>query len=330
MLPGFFRVLIITCCLALSAVVPSIAQGRADLWVMPDTEPWNVAHKVSKGETVFMLARRYHVPPAILADANGLSYSDGLKENSTVIVPLGAYNLQASKPANPGEAKTLYYKVEPGDDLYRISRHAGVARKILAQWNNLEAGEVRPGQILLVGWVLYDATAINNTPVVATTPPVRTVAPPIRQVPQRDTPKYVMPQQQQQQQHTEPVKTDDVAAEDTIEKPPAPPASLEALYAEQTQNGANVVTEKGTAGFYKVTTNARGVAALAFHNKAAKGSVIKVKNVNNGRYVYVKVIGPVPMTKQYHNCIIGLSDKVQAVLGVKDSKVFCELSYGGY
>lgn len=327
MLPGFFRVLM-ACCLSLLAVVPSMAQSRSDLWVMPDTEPWNIAHKVSKGETVFMLARRYHVPPAILADANGLSYSDGLKENSTVIVPLGAYNLQTSRPYNPGESKTLYYKVEPGDDLYRISRHAGVARKILAQWNNLETGDVRPGQILLVGWVLYDATAINNTPVVTATPPVRTVTPPARPVQQRDTPKYVM-QQQQQPQQAEPVRTDD-AEEDTIEKQPAPPASLEALYAEQTQNGANVVTEKGSAGFYKVTTSAKGVAALAFHNKAAKGSVIKVKNINNGRYVYVKVIGPVPMTKQYHNCIIGLSDKVQAVLGVRDAKVFCELSYGGY
>ena len=274
-----------------------------------------------------MLARRYHVPPAILADANGLSYSDGLKENSTVIVPLGAYNLQASRPENPGESKSLYYKVEPGDDLYRISRHAGVARKILAQWNNLEAREVRPGQILLVGWVLYDATAINNIPVVTTTqkvppPPVRTVTIPVRPVPQRDTPKYVM-------QQPEAVRTDDIV-EDTIERQPAAPASLEALYAEQTQSGANVVTEKGTAGFYKVTTNARGVAALAFHNKAAKGSVIKVRNINNGRYVYVKVVGPLPLTKQYHNCIIGLSDKVQAVLGVRDTKVFCELSYGDY
>lgn len=301
-------------------------QDKTDLWVMPEVEPWNVAHKVTKGETIFMLARRYHVPPAILADANGLTYNDGLKENTTVIVPLGAYNLQSVKPATPGEFRTLYYKVEKGDDLYRISRHAGVSQKIMVQWNNLEGREIKPGQILRVGWVLYDATAINNMPATAasTAAPSQTTVtqpPPVRKA--NDTPKYVM------QPPVVPMAETDPDTLDTA--PPAPaPASLEALYLEQTQNGENVVVEKGSAGFYKVTTNAKGVAAIAFHNKAAKGTVIKVKNLNNGRYVFVKVLGPVPLTKQYHNCIIGLSDKVQAVLGVKDTKAFCELAYGGY
>jgi LysM repeat protein len=324
---SFQQFILVTCCLLLPFF--SWSQGRTDLWVMPDVAPWNIAHKVAKGETVFMLARRYHVPPAILADANGLTYNDGLKENSTVIVPLGAYNLQSVKPATPGESRTLYYKVEKGDDLYRISRHAGVSQKVMIQWNNLEGRDIKPGQILLVGWVLFDATAINNVPVtpVANTKPVSTssaqpAVPPVRKV--NDTPKYVM---------LNPATTPEPPIDtDTVETaPPAPaPASLEALYLEQTQNGENVVVEKGSAGFYKVTTNTKGVASIAFHNKAAKGSVIKVKNLNNGRYVFVKVLGPVPLTKQYHNCIIGLSDKVQAVLGVKDTKAFCELSYGGY
>lgn len=331
MLPKIFQqFIILTCSLLMSHF--AWGQDKTDLWVMPEVEPWNVAHKVTKGETVFMLARRYHVPPAILADVNGLTYSDGLKENSTVIVPLGAYNLQSVKPSTPGEFKTLYYKVEKGDDLYRISRHAGVSQKIMVQWNNLDGREIKPGQILRVGWVLYDGTAINGTPavVVNAKPGAATAVPPqttgtqgpaVRKV--NDTPKYVM------QSPVVPVIETDSDAVDTA--PPAPaPASLEATYLEQTQNGENVVIEKGSAGFYKVTTNAKGVAAIAFHNKAAKGTVIKVKNLNNGRYVFVKVLGPVPLTKQYHNCIIGLSDKVQAILGVKDTKAFCELNYGAY
>ena len=94
MLPRSFLFYIVVFCFSFLTVLPLSAQSRTDFWVMPDATPWNIAHRVGKGETVFMLARRYHVPPAILADANGLTYNDGLKENSTLIVPLGAYNLQ--------------------------------------------------------------------------------------------------------------------------------------------------------------------------------------------------------------------------------------------
>ena len=312
------------------------AQGREDLWVMPNVEPWNIAHRVTKGETIFMLARRYHVPPAILADANGLTYNDGLKDNTTLIVPLGAYNLQAERPANPGEAKALYYKVQKEDNFHRISRHTNVSQKVLAGWNNMEGRDVYPGQTLLVGWVLYDATSVNNVPVAAiNNNPRGNVPAPVKPSPasvrQADTPKYVMrgPNNSAQPNSTITALTDpqpDTTATDT---PPAP-NSLEAQYLEETSNGENVVNEKGAASFYKVTSTAKGVASIAFHNKAAKGSVIKVKNTNNGRYVYVKVMGPVPTTKQYYNCIIGLSDKVQKVLGVRDAKAFCELSYAGY
>jgi len=88
--------------------------------------------------------------------------------------------------------------------------------------------------------------------------------------------------------------------------------------------------EKGTAAFYAITSPAAGAADYAFHNNAARGAVIRVKNINNGRVVFVKVLGPLPSTKQYAGCIIGLSDKAKALLGVHDTKAFCELSYGGY
>lgn len=308
------------------AGLPSQAQPqtRRDLWVTSGPEGWNIIHPVQKGETLFMLARRYHVPPAILADANNLTYNDGLKEHTPVVVPLGAYNLQTTKPANTTDAKALYYKAGPEDNLYRISRHSNVPQRTLLQWNNLTDKEVHAGQVLLVGWVLYDPTNVANPADHPVTPAPqvihRTLPPPVKQ----DTPKYVL---QRDHTTTPPVVMDTA---DTTAAPTPPVSTIEALFKEQTQNGQNIVFEKGSAAFFNLSGQAKGAAVFAFHNKAAKGSVIRVKNLNNGRVVFVKVLGPLPLTKQYYNCIIGLSGSAKAALGVRDTKAFCELSYAGY
>lgn len=317
--------------LLLLGSISAAAQAKNDLWVVAKEDGWSIQHKVQKGETLFSVSRRYHVPPAILAEANGLTYQDGLKEGSTVNVPLGAYNMQTSRPQSTVDTRALYYKVRPEDNLYRISRRASVSQRTLQEWNQLSGNTVSGGQTLLVGWILYDATPFNAVPGVAppittgtsgikvTTgmpkPVVVTPPPPVVNKPKvtYDTPKYVMQ-----------------GAPDTLvhEGRPAPaPNSLEAAYDLQTQDGQNATTEHGAAAFYAITSKTKGAAAYAFHNTAPRGTVIKVRNVNNGRYVFVKVIGPLPMTKQYVNSIIGLSNAAKAALGVKEARAFCELSY---
>ena len=323
------RVLFLILFFAFNSFYDAAAQSRQDLFVTVTDNTWNIAHTVQKGETVFMLARRYHVPPAILADANNLSYQDHLKEFSTVTVPLGAYNLQTQKPVNMAEARALYYKVTGDDNLYRISRHAGVPQRTLAQLNNLQNNEVTTGQKILVGWVLYDATQASVAMPTTTTIPkpttvVKTSLPAVRPAP----PVVVNTQV--------PVRNDSVIPEavtniNTDSMPSLPPVvTLKDLFDEQTMQEQNLVWEKGTAAFFSMTTQAKGASVYAFHNKASKGSVIRVKNMNNGKIVYVKVLGPMPNTKQYYNCIIGLSGSAKAALGVRDDKAFCELSYAGY
>jgi LysM repeat protein len=306
------------------------AQGSGELMVTVSEDTWNITHTVQRGETVFMLARRYHVPPAILADANKLSYQDGLRVGSTIAIPLGAYNLQTVKPGNMADARSLYYKVKSEDNLYRISRHAGLPQRTLVQWNNLQSNEVTLGQKLLVGWVLYDATQIAApaatvppAQVTVATLPVRKPAEVVRPVPARPAPSNTPPVSEVVLPVTSPMADTNIGT-------PQPVVTLQDLFEEQTMQGQNIVWEKGAAAFFSMTTQAKGASVYAFHNKAAKGSVIRVKNMNNGRIVYVKVLGPVPMTKQYHNCIIGLSSSAKAALGVRDDKAFCELSYAGY
>lgn len=105
---------------------------------------------------------------------------------------------------------------------------------------------------------------------------------------------------------------------------------LKDLWEDQTMGGKNVVIEKGSGGFYNLTVNTDEAPWLAFHNSASKGSVIRVRNLNNGKVIFVKVIGPLPAGKHFYGCILGLSNVAKQALGVHENKVFIEMNYAGY
>lgn len=104
-------------------------------------------------------------------------------------------------------------------------------------------------------------------------------------------------------------------------------SALELLWEQQTVGGQNAITEKATAGFY---STGAGAGVYAFHDTAPRGSVLRVKNLNNDRVIYVKVLAPIPVTKQFKGCTLGLTNSAKAALGAHDAKIFCEISYMGY
>lgn len=276
------------------------AQTRDSLFVSYEKERLVIHHKVSLGETVFMLARRYHVPAAVLADANGLTYSDGLEKGQKVYIPVGPYNQQTTKPVN-GSARPVYYKVSATDNLYRISKMASLTQHDVQEFNDLPDNTIRPGQVLMLGWVAYDVKDIpsGNPPVV-----------------EKKEDKYetviVMPQQQ------------DTTRQRVL-------TNEEKLYLQQTNNEQAVFDEKGTAVFYEMPGKVGSKRTFfAFHNTVAKGTIIKVYNPGTEKTTFVKVLGPIPGTKQYHGSVIAISEGAKQALGVTDNRTWCELKYAAY
>lgn len=107
-------------------------------------------------------------------------------------------------------------------------------------------------------------------------------------------------------------------------------SALEIEWEGQTDMGQNATLEKGSAGFFPMNGHAVGAGNYAFHATAARGTVIRVRNLNNNVVVFVKVLGPLPDAKRFSGCIIGMSDKIKRALGVQENKAFCELTYVGY
>lgn len=276
--------------------------AQDSLFVIEKSGKWIIPHSVSKGETIFTIARNYHVPPAMLADANGINYSTNLLPGTIINVPLSTYNHVNQKPANNDE-RELFYRVQDRDNLFRIAQYAGVRQKQLQEWNSLTDNNVTPGETLLVGWVLYDETNIIAAP--ATNK---------KKVVNEDSVASSV--------------TQTIASDTTVRS--ANSILEENTYNSQTNNGLNIITEKGKVVFYdmvgKVKTKG-GSIYYAFHNTAPRGRVIKVYDPGTDKTVYAKVLGPLPQTKQYAGAIMGMSSGAKKELGVNENKTWCEISY---
>lgn len=306
--------------ICLFVCMPVIAQDK--FYVQQKGKDLVIEHTVKRGETVFSLARRYHVPPSMLADFNGVNYQTQLREGSVMEIPVAAFNHIEDAPRNMSDARPIYYKAED-DNVNKIGRNVGVPSRKIEEWNKLPGNKVRKGEELMVGWILYDATDMNrehqqnNIKVkenavrgdwstrASNERMERELPEPPREYPRRDSVIIIK-------------RTADTVAALSPD---------EALYMSQTLNEQRVVTEKGPAVFFP-SANKAPKSYYAFHNTVRRGGIIKVHNPGTGQSVFVKVIGAIPATAQYHGAVIGISELAKRDLGVSEKKMFCEISYG--
>lgn len=286
--------------LLLLSVTAITLQAQDTLWVKQENGHPYLVHHVEHGENLFLLSRRFSVPPAVLADQNHISYQDGLAEGSRFKVPVDRYNFVRIESVV--KSRPIFYRALRDDDLRDISRMFNVSQSTIQRWNRMESPEVTPGETLQVGWIAYDPAQVPFP--AAKTDTAITVA-----APERQTGRGVPPD------------TAVTAISDTVKK-----TRYERLYEQQTM-GRSVSEESGAAAFYPLRTKATAGVYYAFHNTAARGSILKITNPANGRTIYAKVIGSVPKLKTYHNCIVGLSNNAIPALGAKDMRMFCNLNY---
>ena len=288
-------------------------------------------HRVSGGETLFALSRRYKVSVDQLTAANP-ELKNGLGIGVVLLVPRPTAGASAGKtPA----AKTTYtpktaaatsaapasYTVAKGETLFAIARRFQLKPADLIRLNKLPAdGAVRVGQQLTL-------TAAAETAAAATavvTPPKTTPAKPAATEPK--TPA-IDPSKPAQIATVTPPTPAEKAAEKEAEKREAE-RRIEAEKQENTPTRVsevvNRVTESGMgAGIDKSVSD----KYLALHKTAPVGTIMQVKNAANGQSVYVRVIGKLPDTGENNNVLVRLSPRAVQKLGTNDSRFRVETSY---
>lgn len=269
----------------------AFAQEEDSLFAVKKGAKWAIKYTVKPRENARMLAKRFFISEGVLTYANDEQTMRTLSAGDVIFIPVTKENYLVSKPSMyTSDFHNLYYHVAAKDEIGILSTYAGIMKSDMRTWNNLKGNTLTIDQVLFIGWVkMMDKDTANPESLTAYPEPKKKV----------------------------------VVVVDTTKVPV--PGGLDTVYNRQTNNGLNVLTEKGTAVFFEKT--GKNNIYYAFHNETPRGSIIKVSNPGSGKTIYVKVIGPIPDTKLFANCIIGICNAAKDALGITDSKAWCELSY---
>ena len=139
----------------------------------PAAVPANGLHTVRTKETLYGIARLYHISPRDLEAWNGLPLNPALQIGQQLrVTPPEAESAQpkatptpttAPTPAKapiapeaaptkpqPATPTTVQHTVQAGESMYGISRKYGVTIRQIMEWNNKPDFNVRPGEVLTV------------------------------------------------------------------------------------------------------------------------------------------------------------------------------------
>src|SRR5437867_2397647 len=114
-----------------------IADIPADKWVS-----WR-RHRVETGETLTSIAKKYHVTPMAVADANSLERNAALEAGEKLIIP-------ATQPQSETKRRLISYHVRRGDTFLGIADRFSVSADDLRKWNRLGSNRVRRGMVLRI------------------------------------------------------------------------------------------------------------------------------------------------------------------------------------
>lgn len=152
-----------------------LAENSADGKAGPAAvSPQNlVLHTVQSGETISQLAKRYNVPPHMIASWNGLKDLHRIKAGQQLAFYLqDNFEQLDSRPVRTNEAKVVlsttdkkrkpdssvtYYQVRGGDTLWDIAKKFQVTPQKIKRWNKLKDNTIYPGHRLLLKLAAGDA-----------------------------------------------------------------------------------------------------------------------------------------------------------------------------
>ena len=281
-----------------------------------------VKHRVTGGETLTAVARRYHVTLDQLNAANP-QIKNGLGIGQVVYVPRAAAG--KASPAAPATAAQApgkgpvtvpaRYTVRKGETLFGIAQKFQLSPDELIKLNSLPAGgAVRLGQqLLLTGSEAGAGKAATVRP--AETEAVPTPKP--GETPAPDKPAEVATVTPERGKDREKDKSKDERKDERKdEKEDRSPTRASEVLGRVVETGLGAPIEKSVTDKY-----------LALHKTAPTGTIMQVRNSMNGLSVYVRVIGKLPDTGENNNILVRLSPRAVQKLGTSDAKFRVETNY---
>jgi LysM repeat protein len=336
--------------LILLFAVPLYSLAQEKLYVQGTSPNLYLNHVVAPKEGFYKIARNYNINPQKLAAYNAINYEKGPNVGATIKIPLTQDNFSQDDTISGDEVLVpLYHIIQEKDGLYRISTmYNKVPISQLEKWNNMQGEAISKGTPFIVGYlkvkknvsvlaapapapteVTTIITPTQNEPVVVAPPtPVKKDSPiltPVVAAPvKKETPKAVA-QPVTKKHDVKPVtktETPVVTADVTTNE-----GAFKVNYLKQTDNG-KTTKEQGSGAFFKSTSGWVETKYYCLQNNASPGTIIKVSNPDNGKIIYVKVLGPMPDISQNSDLVILVGNAAADALGAdKNGKFNCTLEY---
>ncbi|RSK43910.1 LysM peptidoglycan-binding domain-containing protein [Hymenobacter rigui] len=296
-----------------------------------------IKHRVTPGETLYGVARRYKVPVEDIVEANS-GQKGALVTGQVILVPRNRVVLtQPAAPkataAAPAATRALatdargnkVYKVEPGVTLFAIARRFQTTPAELSRLNGFPANyNVRVGESVIVAGTAAAAPAARPSTPVAATRPAPTARPERDEEAERDAREA---REKEARERAARERARDSASSPAI-TPATPATTAPAAEREKAPTRASeIVRRVSESGLATAIQTDASDKYLALHKTAPVGTIMEVKNIMNGQSVYVRVIGQLPDTGENTNILVRLSKRAVQRLATPDQRFRVETNY---
>jgi LysM repeat protein len=261
-------------------------------------------HLVELGDNLFRIAQQYNSTIEHIWEANPSIVDNTIIPGQVIKVPRDSKAGVAAIP--PGEmtppstseagrpaldpSQFVYHEVGQGQTLFSISRLYSVTIEELQEWNKLTGYDLSIGQVLIVS--AHGELKVYDDEKAGVTSYQPSAAPIRRQVSVNNR--------------------QDV---------------LYQRYVEDGRSGMMIRKERGAAEKLITSNPQMQDVYYALHKSAPVGSVMKVMNLVNRKYVFVTVLAPLPSITENDDVQIKLSPAATKELVMLDGKSLVELSY---
>jgi LysM repeat protein len=295
-----------------------------------------IKHRVTPGETLYGVARRYKVPVEDIVEANS-GQKGALVTGQVILVPRNRVVL--TQPAAPKATAATsaatralatdargnkVYKVEPGVTLFAIARRFQTTPAELARLNGFPASyNVRVGESVIVA-----GSASAPTPATRPSTPVAAARPVPTARPERDEEAERDAREARDKEARERAARE--RARDSASSPAITPATPAAPVPEREKaptRASEIVRRVSESGLATAIQTDASDKYLALHKTAPVGTIMEVKNIMNGQSVYVRVIGQLPDTGENTNILVRLSKRAVQRLATPDQRFRVETNY---
>ncbi len=261
----------------------------------------------------------------------------------------------------------LYYVVKEKEGLYRVAaNHNNLLLETLKKWNHISGDGVQIGTKLIVGYLKVKkqlsylakngiGTVIGADVMAAVTPVEKKMAEPEKKLSAATESKTgnadMVNKEPVKPVTEEPVKVKPVVeagsmivkkekkVEEKTAKAPVTSDPEKAAAANIMAGGAfkntyeyqminaGIVEAKGSAGVFKSTSGWSDKKYYCLYNQASQGTIIKVINPANEKFVYAKVLDLIPDIRQNIGLLLIISNAAADELGAVESNFDCILKY---